>query len=73
MCMFCAAIPMSASVGAALTGKQKAKRLEAQARGESLPQESMPIGKLTLVVAGGLIVCSAAYHLVVMPQTGAIG
>jgi hypothetical protein len=70
--MFCAAIPMSASIGAAVIGKQKEKRLEAQARGETPPQSHMPIGKATLVVTGSLVVCSAVYHLVIMPQTGAV-
>jgi hypothetical protein len=63
---------MSASIGAAVIGKQKEKRLEAQARGETRPQSRMPIGKVTLVVTGSLVVCSAVYHLVIMPQTGAI-
>ena len=72
MCMFCAAIPMSVSIGAAVIGKQKEKRLEAQTRGETPPQSRMPIGKATLVVTGSLVVCSAVYHLVIMPQTGAV-
>jgi len=63
---------MSASIGAAVIGKQKEKRLEAQARGETLPERRVPIGKATLIVTGSLVVCSAVYHLIVMPQTGAV-
>jgi hypothetical protein len=70
--MFCAAIPMSASIGAAVIGKQKEKRLEAQSRGEISPQSRVPIGKVTLVVTGSLVVCSAVYHLIIMPHTGAV-
>jgi hypothetical protein len=70
--MFCAAIPMSASVGAAVIGKQKEKTLEAQSRGEISPQSRVPIGKATLVVTRSLVICSVVYHLVIMPQTGAI-
>lgn len=72
MCMFCAAIPMSVSIGAAVIGKEKEKRLEAQLHGETLPQRLFPIGKVTLVVTGSLIVCSAVYHLAIMPHTGAV-
>ena len=72
MCMFCAAIPMSASIGAAVMGQQKEKRRQAEAHGEPLPPNALPVGKVTLVVTGGLIVCSAVYHLIIMPQTGAV-
>jgi len=72
MCMFCAAIPMSASIGAAVIGQQKEKRRQAEADGEPLPPNSISVGKVTFVVTGGLIFCSAVYHLVIMPQTGAV-
>ncbi len=72
MCMFCAAIPMSVSVGAALAGKQSEKNLQAQSRGEALTSNRIPIGKLTAGVTGGLVICSVVYHLVIMPHTGAI-
>lgn len=72
MCTFCAAIPMSASIGAAVMGQQKEKRRQAAERGEPLPPNSVSAGKVTLVLTGGLIVCSAVYHLVIMPQTGAV-
>ena len=40
MCMFCAAIPMSASIGAAVIGKQKEKRLEAVCGAIIQPQQA---------------------------------
>ncbi len=72
MCMFCAAIPMSVSVGVALAGKQTERNLQAQGRGEKLTSNQVPIGKLTAGVTGGLVICSVVYHLVIMPHTGAI-
>ncbi|MBI1281375.1 MAG: hypothetical protein GC179_24825 [Anaerolineaceae bacterium] len=70
--MFCAAIPMSVSVGVALAGKQTERNLQAQGRGEKLTSNQVPIGKLTAGVTGGLVICSVVYHLVIMPHTGAI-
>jgi hypothetical protein len=72
MCMFCAAIPMSASVGTVLARKQRRCFLEAQAKGQISAYDKLPIRNLTLATTGGLIVCSAIYHLVVMPRTGMI-
>jgi hypothetical protein len=72
MCMFCAAIPMSASVGTVLARKQRRRFLEAQVNGQIPAHEELPLRNLTLVATGGLIVCSAVYHLVVMPRTGMI-
>jgi hypothetical protein len=72
MCMFCAAIPMSVSIGAALAGKQRRAFRDAQTQGKplSIRRDSYP--KTTLAVTGGLLVCSAIYHLVIMPRTGAV-
>jgi hypothetical protein len=72
MCVFCAAIPMSASLGAAMMGKQTEKRRQAEAHGNPSPPDAISVGKVTVAVTGGLIVCSAVYHLVIMPRTGAV-
>ena len=56
MCMFCAAIPMSVSVGAALAGKQTERNVQAQSRGEALTSNRIPIAKLTACVTGGLVI-----------------
>ena len=72
MCMFCAAIPMSAAMGTAITRKQKESHQSVIGQGEPTPHAVVPAGKITVAVTGGLIVCAAAYHLVVFPHTGAI-
>ncbi len=72
MCVFCAAIPMSASVGVTLARKQKARLREAKATDEEQQQSELPVGKITVVVTGSLVLCSAVYHLVIMPRVGTI-
>lgn len=72
MCIFCAAIPMSAAMGAAIAGKQQEKRRQSQEIREELPIRNISVGKVTVVITGGLLVCSAVYHLVIMPNTGAV-
>lgn len=52
MCMFCAAIPAAAAVGAKLNADQVRK---AEVR-------RLPIPKLTAGVIALLVVCSAVYH-----------
>jgi hypothetical protein len=70
--MFCAAIPMSAALGAAATAKHAEKRRQAMARGKLVRFMSLPVGKVSMAVTGGLIVGSVVYHLVIMPRTGAV-
>jgi hypothetical protein len=70
--MFCAAIPMSASVGVAVMGRQNEKRRQRVTHSEPLLSNPLSLGKVTLVVTGGLFICSAVYHLIIMPQTGAV-
>ncbi len=73
MCIFCAAIPLSATVGAAASGKQRQQRAEhAAATGDDLVPRAVPTLKITAAVTGGLIVCSAVYHLVIYPHTGIV-
>ncbi len=62
MCSFCAAVPMSAAIGAAINGKQH--------RPQSAAPKPIPVGKITLAVTGSLIACSAIYHLLIAPHTG---
>ena len=72
MCAFCAAIPMSASIGVVLARKQKVRQREESAS-ETQPSRTEPsIGKITVVVTSSLVVCSAVYHLVIMPRVGTI-
>ena len=72
MCMFCAAIPMSAALGTAVTAKQAEKRRQAIAQGKRIGFTSLPVGKFSMAVTGGLIIVSVVYHLVIMPRTGAV-
>jgi len=73
MCSFCAAIPMSASVGTVLARKQHQRNVEAQMNEAETPSRNEPpLRTITIAVTGGLILGSAVYHLVIMPRTGAI-
>lgn len=63
MCMFCAAVPMTAALGAAATAKQKRN---AQQPPNATPVQpsvrKLPAEQITLVVIGGLLVGSVVYH-----------
>ncbi len=66
MCIFCAAIPATAAVGANLNAKQKTARQVAEREG-SKPRKEKPIAKATLGVIVLLAVCSVLYHFVLSP------
>jgi len=72
MCVFCALVPMSAAVGAAIDGKQRQARELALERGEPPLSVNLPVRKIAVGVTGGFVVCAAVYHLVVVPHTGMI-
>lgn len=72
MCMFCAAIPMSLSVGVALAGKEREKRHKTGGNSRTSSAKYIVTYKGIVFVTGGLVVCSAVYHLVIMPHTGAV-
>jgi hypothetical protein len=69
MCVFCAALPVTVSVGAAVTARQKEQQREAKVHTES-PPVRIPAGQMTVAVVVGVIVLSAIYHTVVMPRIG---
>jgi len=71
MCTFCAAIPMSASVGSVLARKQSQREQASDLIESASTPRELPIRTITVLVTGGLVVCSAIYHLIVMPRTGA--
>lgn len=52
MCMICAAIPVTAAVGAKLNADQLSKPVE----------ERKPVSKLTGITIAFLIACSITYH-----------
>ena len=70
MCIFCAAIPLAASMGTAISAKEKEKRHQAIERGEVPPRLILPPGKTTAVVLVGLAAGSVIYHTVIFPRTG---
>ena len=61
MCMFCTAIPATATAGIALNAKQKRERKEALKEGESLKRE-IPIKSLTFIAIGTLVSASVLSH-----------
>lgn len=55
MCVFCAAIPVTAAVGAKLNAEQFQK-----------PEEQRkPVSRITGVVIAALVIASAVYHTVI--------
>ncbi len=60
MCMFCAAIPATAAVGAKLNAKQQVELREAQDSGENI--QGKPIKMLTAGVIVLLVIGSVVYH-----------
>ena len=61
MCAFCAAIPVAGALGAKAQANQR-QEIE-RAKAEDRPaKRSLPIGRITAVVIGGLAVGSVLYH-----------
>ena len=67
MCMFCAAIPMAASLGTAASARLRDKRKQAEARGEPPPKIVFPIQKATVAVIAALVVSAGLYHAAYFP------
>ncbi len=61
MCMFCTAIPATATVGIALEAKQKRETRESLERGDT-PKKEFPIKPLTVIAIGSLVAASVATH-----------
>ena len=70
VCVFCALVPMSAAMGAAIDGKQRQNREQALEYGDNPLPRNLPVAKITVGVTGGFVVCAAIYHLVIIPHTG---
>jgi hypothetical protein len=63
MCVFCTAVPATLAVGANFNAKQLRERREAEKRGQTMQdKKKVPIGKVTFIAAGALVVASAVYH-----------
>jgi len=62
MCMFCAAIPMAATLGTVVSSKQRIAVKTAQAAGQPLTRRRLATGPITAGVVGLLVVGSVVYH-----------
>jgi uncharacterized membrane protein YidH (DUF202 family) len=62
MCLFCAAIPTVAALGAAAHGKRREAERAAERQGRSLPKRKAPIAKATTALVVALVIASAVYH-----------
>jgi hypothetical protein len=62
MCIFCAAIPVAATTGVTLNGKQLEAKRQAKAAGVEKP-ETKPIMQITAGVVVVLMIGSVTYHL----------
>ncbi len=67
MCVFCAAVPVAGAMGTHLNAKQKIARRKAEEEGKKLPKEK-PVSKLTAASMVLLVICSAIYHLIILPH-----
>ena len=61
MCVFCAAIPVAATTGVALNGKQLEAKRQTETAGVEKP-EVKPIMQITMGVIVLLFIGSATYH-----------
>lgn len=62
MCLFCAAIPTVAALGAAAHGKRREAERAAEQQGQPLPKQKLPIVKATTALVVALVIASAVYH-----------
>lgn len=62
MCMFCAAIPTVAALGAAAHGKRREAERQAEQQGRPVAKSRLPIAKTTTALVVVLVVASAVYH-----------
>ena len=61
MCMFCAAIPMAATTGITLNGKQIEAKKKAESAGAEKPA-TKPVMQITAGVVIVLMIGSVTYH-----------
>jgi hypothetical protein len=66
VCVFCAAIPATAAVGARLSAKQNSAARDKISKGET-PAPAKRILKATLLLVVLLGACSVIYHTVLFP------
>jgi len=66
MCLFCAAIPLTAAIGVKMNAEQKTARQDSD-KENIQPRHDKPIAKVTIVAVILLTVCSFVYHAVLSP------
>ena len=62
MCVFCAAIPVAASLGAREQARQARETREAIEQGKQAPQRRVSAGQITVLAVSGLVAASVLYH-----------
>jgi hypothetical protein len=62
MCVFCAAVPATLSMGVAVDGQEREKRKVAEAHGETPRRPALPVRKVTSLVVAGLVVAAVINH-----------
>ncbi len=62
MCVFCAAIPAAAAIGAKAKAKQRKELEQAETEGKTSSRKIIPAGAATVVAVTSLAVCSVVYH-----------
>jgi len=62
MCIFCAAIPISMTLGIKAVSKQRKEARLAESEGKESPHKVIDAGTVSAVVVGGLVVASVIYH-----------
>ena len=62
MCVFCASVPVAATLGAYVNTKQRQEAKLAEAEGKTPPKKKISAGLATAVVIGGMVICSVIVH-----------
>ena len=70
MCVFCAAVPLAASVGMAITYQDNEKKREMRQHGQVPRRSLVSPGKVTTAVVAVLIAGSVVYHVAIGPRIG---
>lgn len=70
MCMFCAVVPMSASLTVALRAKSREQRQQPQPNQPPIQYRRLVLEKVSPCLVVGSIVAAVAYHTILAPRTG---
>ncbi len=70
MCMFCAAVPMSASLTVALRAKSREHRQRLQPKQSPIQYKGLVLEKVSPCLVVGSFVAAIVYHTILAPRTG---